>query len=92
MNVDELTPQYLGEDDKCKELHQPLRFGGLNNEGVYADYFVRFNLSASRLRENFARLASAIALALALTTAVPTYSPFSSYSVYAVPFLSRYFS
>ena len=59
MNIDELTPQYLGEEDKCKELHQPLRFGGLNNDGVYADYFVRFNLSASRLRENFARLASA---------------------------------
>ena len=57
MDVDKLTPQYLGED--CSELHQPLRFGGLNRKGVYADYFVRYNLSASHLRENFARLAMA---------------------------------
>lgn len=57
MDIDAITPQYLGEE--CSELHQPLRFGGLNSEDVYADYFVRYNLSASRLRENFARIASA---------------------------------
>lgn len=57
LDVDKLTPQYLGEG--CDKLHQPLRYGGLNNKGVYADYFVRYNLSASRLRENFARFASA---------------------------------
>ncbi len=57
LDVDKLAPQYLGE--KTDELHQPLRFGGLNSDDVYVDYFVRYNLSASHLRENFARLASA---------------------------------
>ena len=57
MNIDKLAPQYLSEG--CEELNQPLRYGGLTNEGVYADYFVRYNLASSRLRENFARIASA---------------------------------
>lgn len=56
MDVDAIVGQYL--DDSSDELHQPLRYGGLNDD-VCVDYFVRFNLSASHLRENFARLASA---------------------------------
>ena len=58
MNVDKLVGQYLGNSED--ELHQPLRFGNLAQEGVYADYFVRYNLSASRIRENFSRIAGAL--------------------------------
>ena len=57
MNPDKIYGLYSGEG--CDELHQPLRFGNLADKGVYADYFVRFNLSASHIRENFSRLASA---------------------------------
>ncbi len=57
MDVDSIAPQYL--DEECDALHQPLRFGGLSKDGVYVDHFVRFNLSASHMCENFARLASA---------------------------------
>ena len=57
MDVDKVVDLYLG--DSNSELNQPLRFGGLNNDDVYVDYFVRFNLSASHLRENFTRIASA---------------------------------
>ena len=58
LNVDDVYAQYVGE--ASDELHQPLRFGNLADEDVYSDYFVRYNLSASRIRENFARLASAL--------------------------------
>ena len=58
MNVDKLVGQYM--DTTEDELHGALRFGNLAQEGVYADYFVRYNLAASRIRENFSRLASAL--------------------------------
>ena len=57
MDVDKVASLYIGEGQG--ELNEPLRFGNLADEDVYADYFVRYNLSASNLRENFTRLASA---------------------------------
>ncbi len=58
LNVDDIYGLYSG--DSTDELHRPLRYGNLADEDVYVDYFVRYNLSASRIRENFARLASAL--------------------------------
>ena len=58
MSVDKLVGQYMGTSED--ELHQSLRYGNLAEEGVYADYFVRYNLKASRFRENFSRVASAL--------------------------------
>ena len=58
MSVDKLVDQYLGTSED--ELHQSLRFGNLAEDGVYADYFVRFNLRASYLRDNFSRIATAL--------------------------------
>jgi hypothetical protein len=37
---------------------EPLYFGNIADEDVLVDYFYRFNLSAARIRENFARVAS----------------------------------
>jgi tetratricopeptide (TPR) repeat protein len=58
LNVDSVVDQYMGSSKD--ELRKDLRYGNLAQEGVYVDYFVRYNLSASRLRENFARIASAL--------------------------------
>ena len=58
MRVDDLVAQYMGTSED--ELRQSLRFGNLAQEGVNVDYFVRYNLSASRMRENFSRVASAL--------------------------------
>ncbi len=38
-------------------LLDTFRFGNLNDEKVYVDYFFQYNLSASRTREGFARVA-----------------------------------
>jgi hypothetical protein len=54
LNADELYPLYMANDPEV----EPLYFGNLAEEGVLVDYFYRFNISASRLRENFARVAS----------------------------------
>lgn len=58
LDVDRLVDQYMGSSED--ELRKDLRYGNLAEEGVYVDYFVRYNLSASRIRENFSRLASAL--------------------------------
>lgn len=58
MKLDKVYPLYSG--DATEELHQPLRYGNIADDRVYVDYFVRFNLSASRLRDNFARVAHAL--------------------------------
>ncbi len=38
-------------------LMETFRFGNLSDESVYVDYFFQYNLSASRTREGFARVA-----------------------------------
>jgi hypothetical protein len=46
--------------DECKpgDLHQALRFGNPADEDVLADYFVRYNVNVSNMRENFSRVAN----------------------------------
>lgn len=51
-DIDALYPLYSEEGDTA------LRFGNLADERTNVDYFYRFNISASRARENFARVAS----------------------------------
>ena len=58
MKLDEVYGLYSG--DSTDEKHQPLRFGNIQDKRVYADYFVRYNLSASRIRDNFARVSNAL--------------------------------
>ena len=57
MDIDKLYPIFM---DECKpgDLHQALRFGNLADEDVLADYFVRFNINTSNMRENFSRVAN----------------------------------
>lgn len=57
LDIDKLYPLFMGEVDD-EALNQPLRYGNLADRRVNVDYFYRYNLSASRLRENFARVAS----------------------------------
>lgn len=57
LNIDKVAPLLLGEED-ADSVIKPLRYGNLSDEDVYVDYFYRFNMSASRIRENFARVAS----------------------------------
>ena len=54
LNADDLYPLYMANDPEV----EPLYFGNLAEEGVLVDYFYRFNIAASRIRENFARIAS----------------------------------
>ena len=56
MNIDALYPLFMGEE---VEGRRPLEFGNIGSDDVNADYFVRYNLSASRARENYARVALA---------------------------------
>ena len=56
MNIDALYPLFMGQSVEGS-IHQPLRYGNLADEDVYVDYFYRYNLSASRARDNFARVA-----------------------------------
>ena len=54
LDADKLYPMYMGNDPEV----EPLYFGNLADDGVLVDYFYRFNITASRLRENFARVAT----------------------------------
>ena len=54
LDADKLYPRYMGDDADV----EPLYFGNVADEDVLVDYFVRYNISASRLRENFARVAT----------------------------------
>ena len=54
LDADKLYPIFMGESAEC----EPLYFGNLADEDVLVDYFYRFNASAARQRENFARVAT----------------------------------
>ena len=54
VDIDKLYPLFAGEEGSDVALH----YGNIADENVYADYFIRFNVTASRSRENFARLAA----------------------------------
>ena len=54
INADELYPLFMANDPEV----EPLYFGNLADEDVLVDYFYRYNVSASRIRESFARVAS----------------------------------
>ena len=54
LNADKLYPRFMGDDAEV----EPLYFGNIAKEGVLVDHFVRYNVSASRTRENFARVAT----------------------------------
>ena len=54
VDADKLYPLFMGD----KESGEPLYFGNLADEDTLVDYFYRFNTSAARTRENFARLAT----------------------------------
>lgn len=55
MNIDALYPYYMPTEEQAETA---LRYGNLADEDVNVDYFYRFNVTAARFRENFARLAS----------------------------------
>ena len=54
LDADRLYPMYMGNDPEV----EPFYFGNLADEDVLVDYFYRFNITTSRLRENFARVAT----------------------------------
>ncbi|MBO7313780.1 MAG: hypothetical protein J6U48_06080, partial [Alistipes sp.] len=54
LDADKLYPMYMGNDPEV----EPLYFGNLADEDVLVYYFYRFNITASRLRENFARVST----------------------------------
>ena len=54
LDADKLYPRFMGNDAEV----EPLYFGNIAKEGVLVDHFVRYNVSASRTRENFARVAT----------------------------------
>ena len=54
LDADKLYSLYMGNDEEV----EPLYFGNIAGEGVLVDHFVRYNISASRVRENFARVAT----------------------------------
>ena len=56
MRIDDLYPLFMGEQME-DSVHKPLRYGNLADPSVNVDYFYRYNLSASRARDNFARVA-----------------------------------
>ena len=58
INHEALYPIFMGEEVEGS-LAKPLQFGNIAQEGVLCDYFTRFNISATRIREGFARVASA---------------------------------
>lgn len=53
---EKLYPLFMGEEVEGS-LQKPLQFGNIANDSVYADYFTRYNLSATRIREGFTRVA-----------------------------------
>lgn len=53
---EKLYPLFMGEEVEGM-LQKPLQFGNIASESVYADYFIRFNISATRIREGFTRVA-----------------------------------
>ena len=53
---EKLYPLFMGIEEKGS-LQKPLQFGNLADESVHADYFTRYNLSATRIREGFPRVA-----------------------------------
>ncbi len=58
INHEALYPIYMGEEVEGS-IHKPLQFGNIAQEGVLCDYFTRYNISATRIRENFSRVAAA---------------------------------
>ena len=54
IDADKLYPLFMANDESVEPLH----FGNIADEDVLVDYFYRYNLSASRSRENFARVAT----------------------------------
>jgi hypothetical protein len=54
LDADKLYPRFMGNDPDV----EPLYYGNIADEDVLVDYFVRYNIAASRLRENFARVAT----------------------------------
>ena len=54
IDADKLYPLFMGNDDSV----EPLRYGNIADEDVLVDYFFRYNISAARCRENFARVAT----------------------------------
>ena len=54
LDADKLYPRFMGDDPEVEPLH----YGNIADDDVLVDYFVRYNISASRLRENFARVAT----------------------------------
>ena len=54
LEADKLYPRFMGDDPEVEPLH----YGNIADDDVLVDYFVRYNISASRLRENFARVAT----------------------------------
>jgi hypothetical protein len=55
LNHEALYDMYMGVESYNA---RPLAFGNVATEGVLCDYFTRYNLSATRLRENFTRVAN----------------------------------
>lgn len=49
-----------GEEAARGAVNAPFRYGNLADPDVYVDYFFQYNLSASRTREGFARVAKAL--------------------------------
>ena len=60
IDLDKLYPRFIAEEGNDEDIERMLRYGNLADEDVYVDYFYRFNISAARSRENFARLASGL--------------------------------
>ena len=58
IDLDKVYPRFIAEEGNEEDVERALRYGNLADEDVLVDYFYRFNLSAARSRENFARLAS----------------------------------
>ena len=58
INHEALYPLFMGESVEGA-VQRPLSFGNIAQEGVLCDYFTRFNISATRIREGFVRVASA---------------------------------
>ncbi|MEE1148623.1 MAG: hypothetical protein UHN93_05145, partial [Alistipes sp.] len=54
LDADKLYPLFMGDDENVEPLH----FGNIADEDVLVDYFFRYNISAARCRENFARVAT----------------------------------
>ncbi len=54
VDADKLYPIFMANDESV----EPLYFGNIADEDVLVDYFYRFNISASRTRENFSRVAT----------------------------------